>query len=181
MANRIKLLENIPFRLEEIKSAMKNEKDKRMYERYQSVYLYLSGERREEIAVILNRHIDTVSSYISFYKTKGLQCMRMQYSPGRPSLLTLEQEQLFYQTIVEKTPADVGFPAEMNWTSFIAKDWIEQEFKVVYAARSVRDLFHRLGLSYTKPTYTLAKADPQKQEIFKQEFEEVKKITPMRN
>jgi transposase len=69
----------------------------------------------------------------------------------------------------------------MNWTSPLAKDWIEREFNVIFAARSVRELMHRLGLSYTKPTYTLANADPQKQEIFKQEFAEVKKITSMRN
>ena len=181
MANHIKLLENIPQRIEEIKSAMKIEKDKRMYERYQSVYLYLSGSNRNQIAVTLNRHVDTISSYVSAYKTKGLQGMSMQYSPGRPHLLTEEQEQLFYQTVVEKTPTDVGFPANMNWTSPLAKDWIEREFKVIFAARSVRELMHRLGLSYTKPTYTLANADPQKQEIFKQEFDEVKKITSMRN
>lgn len=45
------------------------------------------------------------------------------------------------------SPADVGFPANMNWTSPLAKDWIEREFKVKYAARSVRELMHRLGLS----------------------------------
>jgi len=39
------------------------------------------------------------------------------------------------------------------------------------------DVLHRLNLSYTRPTYTLAKADPQKQEEFKQEFELLKKPT----
>lgn len=121
MANHIKLLENIPLRLKELKTAMRNEKDKRMYERYQSVYLYLSGERREQIAVILNRDIDTVTSYIGIYKTKDLHGMRMEYSTGRPTLLSKEQEQELYQTIVEKTSADVGFPENRNWTSLLAR------------------------------------------------------------
>jgi transposase len=37
------------------------------------------------------------------------------------------------------------------------------------------EMLQRLNLSYTKPTYNLAKADPQKQEEFKQEFELLKK------
>ena len=36
-------------------------------------------------------------------------------------------------------------------------------------------LFHRLNLSYTRPTYALAKADPKKQEEFKEKFKKVKK------
>jgi len=38
------------------------------------------------------------------------------------------------------------------------------------------DALHRLGLSYTRPTYTLAKADPQKQEEFKKDFEFLKNL-----
>ena len=33
-----------------------------------------------------------------------------------------------------------------------------------------------MGLSYTRPTYVLAKADKQKQEQFVQDFEKVKKL-----
>lgn len=34
---------------------------------------------------------------------------------------------------------------------------------------------HRLNLRYTRPTYTLEKADSEKQEAFKQDFEVLKK------
>jgi len=36
-------------------------------------------------------------------------------------------------------------------------------------------MFHRLKLSYTRPTYVLAKADPEKQKQFREDFETVKK------
>jgi len=36
-------------------------------------------------------------------------------------------------------------------------------------------VLYRLNLSFTRPTYTLAKADPQKQEEFKEKFELLKK------
>jgi transposase len=64
----------------------------------------------------------------------------------------------------------------MNWTSFLVRDWIQQTFDINYTDRGVRKLLHHLGFSYTKPTYTLAKADPEKQEAFKQEFETLKKM-----
>ena len=41
-------------------------------------------------------------------------------------MLTPEQEQKIYQTIVNQTPVDVGFPIEMNWTSPIIRKWIAQ-------------------------------------------------------
>lgn len=37
------------------------------------------------------------------------------------------------------------------------------------------EVLYRMELSFTRPTYTLAKADPQKQEQFKQDFELLKK------
>ncbi|GGK06293.1 hypothetical protein GCM10007063_31000 [Lentibacillus kapialis] len=40
----------------------------------------------------------------------------------------------------------------------------------------MRALLPRLGLSYTRPTYTLAKADPEKQEAFREEFATAKKM-----
>ena len=36
-------------------------------------------------------------------------------------------------------------------------------------------MLDRMGLSYTRPTYVLAKADKQKQEQFIKDFEKVKK------
>jgi putative transposase len=51
----------------------------------------------------------------------------------------------------------------------------EQEFGVLYSDRGTRELLYHLELSFTAPTYTLAKADPAKQEAFKQDFEELKK------
>lgn len=99
----------------------------------------------------------------------------MGHSPGRPRQLTPQQEQQLYQTVVDKTPKDVGFPAKMNWTSPIIRKWIEREYGVLYSDRGTRELLYRINLSFTTPTYTLAKADPAKQEAFKQEFEEYKK------
>lgn len=172
---------DIDVRIEAVEAAMKGTKDKRMYERYQCIFLLLSGEPRSRIAKILNRGIDTVGYYIQAYCASGLQGLEMQHSPGRPKRLTSEQEQELYRTIVEQKPADVGFPANMNWTSGLIREWISKKYDIQYSERGTRQLLYRLGFSYTRPTYTLAKADPQKQEEFRQEFNGLKKIAGARN
>lgn len=91
----------------------------------------------------------------------------MQKSPGRPKRLTAEQEEQLYQTLVEKIPADVGFPAHYNGTANLVRQWIKKAFGVDYAERGARQLLYRLGFNYSRPTYTLAKADPEKQEFLK--------------
>jgi transposase len=179
--NKILQSDNKNPTMQKVKAAMKNTKDKRMFERYQSILLHLKGMTYEQIAGITNRSSVTIGSYVKAYREKGLDGLQLGQSPGRPSFLTEEQEQELYQLIIERRPADVGFPAEMNWNAPLIREWIEREYDVIYAERGVRKLLCRLGFSYTKPTYTLAKADPEKQAAFREEFETIKKNDEWRN
>lgn len=167
--------------IQAVKAAIRSTKDKRMFERYQTILLFLHGVKYDKISFIVGRSTATIGNYVKAYRENGLDGLVMGQSPGRPSFLSHDQEEELRQLLMEKRPADVGFPAEMNWTSFLVRDWIEREFNITYSDRGVRKLLRLLGFSYTKPTYTLAKADPIKQEEFKAEFEEVKKIASARN
>lgn len=173
--------ETLNIRLAEVKAAMKAATNKRMYERYQCIFLYLSGRPPKEVATIIQRGYGTVAGYIRAYLSEGLEALTLDHSPGRPCRLTPEQEEELKQLLVEKRPADVGFPAQMNWNAPLVRDWIKQQFGVQYQERGVRDMLHRLGFSFTKPTYSLAKADPAKQTAFREEFEGVKKTGRGRN
>jgi putative transposase len=146
---------------------MKNTKDTRMKERFQTILLFLNNYPPEEIASIINRSSSSVYNYINAYLKNGLKGLRLKYPPGRPCFLQEEQQNQVYNTVVFKVPKDVGFPVEMNWTAPLVKKWIEQEFGVAFSVRGVLRLLHSLGLSCTRPTYSLAKADRQKQEEFK--------------
>lgn len=172
--NQINLDKNNPA-IQEIKRMIRENKDIRMHERYQTILMHLHGVKYAVIREIVGRSTVTIGSYIKAYKQGGIAALKMEYSTGRKRLLTPEQEMKVYQVIVDKTPVDVGFQARMNWTAPIIRKWIEQEFNVIYCERGTRELLYRLKLSFTKPTYTLAKADPVKQEAFKAEFEIVKK------
>jgi transposase len=92
----------------------------------------------------------------------------MNHSPGAPVRLTPEQQEQLKRTIVESVPHEVGFTARHNWTLEIIADYIKREFGPAYSLRGISKMMHRQGLSYTKPTYTLAAADEDKQKAFAQ-------------
>ncbi|KOY18092.1 IS630 family transposase [Paenibacillus xylanivorans] len=148
---------------------MKKEKDRRMFERYQAVYLYTQGKTRKEIATIIGRNEKTVSQYIRAYQTDGIDGLQMNHSPGAPRRLTFEQEEQFKRMVVEHLPHEAGFPSKFNWTLHLTGEYIKREFQVSYSLQGVAGLANRLNLSYTKPTYTLAAADPIKQQRFQEE------------
>ncbi len=85
--------------LENVTEAMKQAKERRMYERYQAIYLHLKGTSTIAIAGILNRNRMTVSSYIHMYENGGLAALQLKYSSGAPTRLTKEQQDQLKQTI----------------------------------------------------------------------------------
>ncbi len=161
--------------LTQIKNAMDLEKKARIFKRYQALYLFLSGKTCNEVADIVGITKNTVSNIHVVYKNEGIDGIPDKNMPGRPSRLNEEQIASIKTLILEQLPVEVGFPAEFNWTAGLIAKFIRREYGYKYSIRGVTKIFKRIGLSYTRPTYVLAKADKQKQEQFKQDFEKVKK------
>ncbi len=176
MAKTFEIDNNNP-EIQAVKEAMKKTKDKRMYQRYMVVLYHLKGYFNKDIAKMVELCQHTVGIYVNKYKENGLNGLALRHSPGAPRMLTSEQESRLVEVITTHTPDEVGFPNRKNWYVDIIRQWIHDNFGVQYSYTGMIDVLHRLNLSYTRPTYTLAKADPQKQEEFKQEFELLKKPT----
>ena len=60
----------------------------------------------------------------------------------------------------------------MNGTAPLVRRFIKDPFDVKFSERGVRHLLYRLGFACTRPTYTLANADPEKQAEFRETFEQ---------
>lgn len=160
---------------EELLEAMKSSKITREYRRLQAIYLYSSGNEVGEIARITQHTASTISRLYTAYREKGLSSIPDTPRDGRPHRLTPEQESAIKEAILSKTPAEVGFAANFNWTAGIVAEYISREFNVRYSIKGTTLILKRLNLSFTRPTYTLAKADPQKQARFREDFAKVKK------
>ncbi len=180
-SNKISEQDNQNPEIEIIRSAMKATKNKRMYQRYRVIYLHLRGYTNRAIAKEEGFCEHTVGTYISKYKEGGLDGLIPKPIPGAPRLLTTEQEKELARVITTKTPDEVGFPNRKNWYINIVQQWIENTWGIKYSHRGMAEVLYRLGLSFTRPTYTLAKANPEKQEKFKQDFELLKKPSQRKN
>jgi transposase len=163
-------------KLQKVKLAMDNEKSARYFKRYQSLFLYLSGMKCADVAKIVGITKNSVSRIHQVYRKEGLSGIPDKAREGRPSRLTNEQKEQIKEMVLMKTPAEVGFPAEFNWTAGLIAKFIKREYGLNYSIRGITGIFERLGLSYTRPTYVLAAADKQKQEQFVKDFAKVKKI-----
>jgi len=162
-------------KIQELKRVARSEKNKLVVRRYLIVRLHLEGYGKPEIAKIADCCEKTIYNSINNYEANGISGLSSKPSKGRQKKLTDEQEKALYDTIKNKLPNEVGFAPFANWTSFLAVKWIKEEYGVQFSDRGVRNIFERLKLSYTRPTYTLRKADPEKQAAFALKFEKVKK------
>ncbi|MBB5324206.1 transposase [Anoxybacillus tepidamans] len=168
--------------IERLWIAMKETKSKRMYERYQAIYLHLQGYAKEEIAKIIGRSEKTIYNYVNTYTQHGSDGLDMKYSPGAPRKLIPHQEKELAHIIEHQLPIDVGFEAKYNWTLAIITELIQRKWGQTYTIRGTSEILHRLGLSYTKPIYTLANADEEKQkELIETTFPDVKKTVEWRD
>lgn len=159
----------------ELLELSKKEKNVKQKLHYDAVLLFLEGYSRKEISDVLHIPQRTVSFHINSYQKGGIKALVIKKQPGYKKKLTDEQEKELFNIISTQTPQEAGIGVFANWTAPLACRLVEERFNVKYSERGMRNLFERIGLSYTRPTYTLAKADSQKQEAFKIEFETVKK------
>jgi putative transposase len=158
-----------------LKKLLRSTDNKRMHVRYQVILLHLKDYTNAHIAEIMDLNPHTIGIYINSYKQNGADGLSIGKSSGRPGFLSKDQEEKLYEIITTKTPDQLGFGNRKNWNASIACKWVSNNFHIEYSNRGMLQVFHRLNLSYTRPTYTLAKADEEKQEAFRQEFEVLKK------
>ena len=161
--------------IQEVKAAIKHNKDKRMHIRYLVILNHLHEQQNVDIAKSMSLCAHTVGTYIQKYKEGGLGKLIPAPKSGAPRMLSKEQEEQLVQVVTTHTPDEVGFLFRKNWNALLIKEWVKNNFGVEYSHSGMLYVLYRLNLRFTRPAYTLAKADPQKQEEFKQKFELLKK------
>lgn len=169
---------NIEEKINEVEVAMKNSKNIRMYKRYSVIRNHLLGYTNKNIAKMEIIAPHTVGIYVKNYYQSGLEGLGMKYDNcGSERKLSTKQEIELLDVISHCTPSQVGFENRYNWTIAIVKEYLENMYDVKYCLSATHVVMKRLGLTHTRPTYVLAKADKGKQEQFKENFDLLKKIS----
>ncbi len=164
--------EEIIAKLNKLAGKLRGARQRRQYD---IVRLSLQGWKKTEIAEIMDMTLQGIYKILKKYKEKGIEGLILGKAKGRERKMTKEQEAELYEVISEKLPKDVGLEPFCNWTALLACEYVKKRFGIKFSERGMRDVFYRLNLSYTRPTYTLEKADTVKQEEFKEKLEGIKK------
>ena len=144
--------------------------------RLAAVRLVMEGYKAIDVAVMLNIHRQSVSTYAKHFEEGGIsKLLHRKTPPGKvPYLSSVEQNEL-KQTILTKTPHELGMGLESYWNTKVIQEYLFEQFGVWMTREGIRVMLHRLELRYTRPTYVLKKADVQKQKQFQQQIDVVKK------
>jgi len=143
----------------------------------QIIILIYKGKRVAEISKYMGISEVTIYEYIDKYNAGGLVgLLKVRYNErGRKTKLSKEEvEEL--KEIIKKSPQEIGYGESTNWSTLSIADYIKHYYNVEMTRSGVREMLVRNRMSYTRPTYVLAKADAKNQEIFKSEVEELKKL-----
>ncbi len=112
-----------------------------------------------EISRMLSISHHTVSKYIKLFEIGGLEeLLKYGKGSGKPPKLNEQERNLLSEKIL-LTPKEAGCGESVNWTSKLVQEFIQNEFKAKMGLTGIQALLHRMGFSFTRPTYTLARAD----------------------
>ena len=150
---------------EDIKLALKNEKNLVVKERLQAVYMTMQNLKRYEVAKILNRHPEFVGKWLKRYKTLGIDGLSEKRGGVRHHHLTPEQEEFIKDIVVHSLPTDCNY-SQPTWSGRLLVDLIKNMYDKTYTRNGVYALLERLGVSYKKAN----KIDPKKSHKVIQEW-----------
>ena len=149
---------------EELKGLAKQQSQAKLLLRLQAVSLAQAERTAPEIAKILSVTYRTVQYWIQRYNRHGFDGLRDLRQGGNQRKLTDQQE----QQIKKYLDCQADDPTGGVRRGQDLRQWVHQQFGVLYSLPGIYDLLHRLGYRCLMPRPR--KADPQQQRAFKKTF-----------
>jgi transposase len=153
--------------VEKLEQLERKEREAKRAKRLRIVILAVRGWTAPAIAMSLGLSRRDCQEWVRRFNEAGLAGLEDQYSGGRPAPLTPEQQDQMRERL------DAGPTWKDGVCSLRGIDVqkiLAEEFGVRRSLSAVYNLLHRLGYSYLRPRPQHRKADPQAQEIFKEQL-----------
>jgi transposase len=128
----------------------------------QMVILAMQGRTAPEIAGAVGSSRRTVQYWVYRYNAKGMDGLK-DARGGNHRLLTVAQE----KQVCEHIDRQAADPHGGIRRGHDLRQWIHQQFGVLYTLTGVYELLHRLGYSCLMPRPRHARTDPAAQAAFK--------------
>ena len=148
-----------------LKAVHRKQRDRRLADRIKAVVLLGNGWSVSEAAEVLLLDETTIYHWLEKYQQGGTdELLTLCYS-GKACSLTEKQQQELAQHLDENT----------YLTSKEVRFSIKKKYNVSYSPTGVKELLHRLGFSYKKPTHVPGKLDSEKQAAFVEDYKKLLK------
>jgi transposase len=131
-------------------------------DRLQMVILAMEGQTAPQIAQAVGSSRRTVQDWVYSYNASGLEGLEDGRGGNRRHLTDQQEQQLC--EYLDRTASD---PHEGVRRGEDLRQWIQQQFGVLYSLTGIYDLLRRLEYSWLMPRPRHAQGDPAAQEEFK--------------
>jgi transposase len=139
--------------------------DKRVANRLSAVLWVADGRTGREVGDLLGVTPRQVRKWLHRFRTRGLDALCTLECQGDPGKLRPAQ--------LERLKDEIATGRFLSAQQICG--WVAETFRVSYSARGMRDLLHRIGVSYHKATAFFWKANPDKQAEFLRTHERQKR------
>ena len=117
-----------------------------------------SGERVEDVARLLEVHVDTIYNWLARYREEGWEGLKRRKAPGRPPLVQGRHLKWIHKMIT-KDPQQLKFPFAL-WTRKRIKYAIKKKYGINLSVATVGRLLHQLGFSCQRPIHKAYEQNP---------------------
>lgn len=135
-------------KIQEIKSALKTEKEPYLRKRYEVILMLLEGSSYEQIADQIEIAQSSIPNYRKAYLRDGLDGLKRKKNLGRRNYLTPLQEVEVMELLQFIPPDSAGFEGQKKWTASLLQKWLMDQFDVHFSKTGVLKLIHRLNFVY---------------------------------
>ena len=150
--------------IKELRTLFRSEKNAKLSQRIQGVYLASQGITCSEIMAITGAARRTIQQWVHRYNQQGIAGLKDKPRPGTPTKLPRNKELKFIKRL-EAGPQKADGVSVLNGP--VIRRLLEREFGVLYSVPGLYDLLHRLGYSCLCPRPQHENSDPLLQAEFK--------------
>ena len=152
-----------------LQDEIRRSQDSRYDHRLHAVLLVAQGMSCPEVGRLLGDAPRTVEYWVHSIEEEGLSSLVDLERPGRPSRLNDEQYREIGE-VLRQSPLDVGMGTNL-WDGKTLSEFIQSRYRITLGVRQCQRLFRQLGFRMRKPRPVIARADPERQEEHKKNFE----------
>ena len=144
---------------DELVELYKKEKNSKLKERYQALYLMTVLRNCTKVADLIKKSRTSIQTWVKAFNEGGLEAIVPNSPPGRPSSLTEDQKELL-KADVSTHPRKLGYDFS-NWEGKSVSEHIKNKFGVLLKVRQCQYLLHELGFALQPPDINFPRLIPK--------------------